>query len=327
MTFTPETLDGLDALIFRGGKVRQPFASLSDDPAQRCLALQEALQFVNPDTDSLFLAPGDFDWGQTKIVLPSSSNPKRRFLINGCGAGITRWLGSAMIDTIPPGTTDYSQVQWALGNTWLNGLSLLSYCINPQEDGTATGFNTSQPGSARISGCEIFANDWPVYSWSAGNTLLIEDSDVTSGRTCIAAEDSGPGQDFTVRRCRLYGDASLSKSVGASSNPVIGIVCGVMARGGPMRVRDTDIFIKGGVLTGPSYCPRACGISDFHAAESAGNTLIEIWNTRCSVDPNGADPSKCFDLELRASYTQESYKLWPDAGGSEKRDGTWKKNF
>jgi hypothetical protein len=155
----------------------------------------------------------------------------------------------------------------------------------------------------------------------------LTDSTVTSGRVCIAAENSGDGQNFTIVRCKLIGDASLSSSIGATSNQANGGVFGVVARGGSVRLINCDTDLKGETRTWPSFTPRVCGVTDLGGKndDPARVDAIQIWNLRCSIDPNGSDPARCFDLDLHYPSTQAQFRATPGRGSA--ADGTLSRSW
>ncbi len=288
-----------------------PFFSGPDrSPAGRAAAVREAWKAWKGDpTDCFLLGPGTFEAGFTKDVLPGCT-------VRGLSRESTIWHGTWEIDArngqpVGPGV--------ALSNgTVLSDLSVIdepptytrSDGVLYQEDGGAIGFMpTITSASAKVRRVQAAANDWCTYLWSDGskpqNSLWIEDSELKFGRVGIAAEDSGLGQSVVVIRTRLVGDASLSKSVGATSDQATGGVLGAICRGGLARFIDCDFEIKGAALTGPSFAPRACAVTDHGGAGDvpAGNTRIELWGCRLKVDPNGA--TSWSDVDLSQQYVRD----------------------
>src|SRR5262249_42851264 len=145
--------------------------------------------------------------------------------------------------------------------TILEDCTLVTTPFKLDQDGGCVGFvSTTTDAHAIVARCDIQAHDWAVYNWSPGNSPIFEDSTVNPARVCIAAVDSGAGQNFVILRCQLIGDAALSSSTGDTSDPTTGGVFGVVARGGKVQLIDCDISLTGRASTGPAWTPRTCGI-------------------------------------------------------------------
>ena len=88
------------------------------------------------------------------------------------------------------------------------------------------------------------------------NRLTVEDFSIIGGRVCVASENSGLGQFFTLRRGSIIGDSSLSKSSSgnAVSDPTTGGILGVVHRGGTLTMQDVDIAIKGQATPPRAVC-------------------------------------------------------------------------
>jgi hypothetical protein len=316
-----------DAIVMRGG-VEYRFATWmpADESALvKAQMVQAAFKFAEAG-DVVTIEPGIYDFGRGgPYLLPPC-------LVRGSGPGVTILQSQKLIDgeTATPTTAAIAVgPSFALQDgTVLEDMSLITTPWNIYEDGGCVGFlPTTSNAHAIVRRCQIQANDWAVYNWSPGNTLLLADSTVTSGRVCIAAEDSGDGQNFYIVRCKLIGDASLSSSIGATSNQTNGGVFGVVARGGKVQLIDCDISLKGETPTWPSFTPRVCGVTDVGGdnASPAGVDEIMLWNLRCNIDPNGCDPTQCFDLDLKYPYVQAQLRATPGWGSA--ADGTLSKSW
>jgi hypothetical protein len=313
-----------DAIVQRGG-VLVGFGSstpASESDLLRGQYVQAAFQFAEPG-DMVTIGPGTFDFGRAgPYYLPPC-------LVQGSGRGVTILESEKMIDAdgVTPGQSE--GVSFALQDgTILEDCSLITTPDNPGQDGGCVGFLTATTSAhAIVARCDIQANDWAVYNWSRGNSLILEDSTVTSGRVCIAAENSGVGQNFFLVRCKLIGDASLSSSIGATSDQTTGGVFGVVARGGKVQLVDCEISLKGRASTGPSWTPRTCGIIDVGGANDVPASVdqIVLSNLTCHIDPNGCDPAQCFDLDLKYSYVQAQLRLTGGSGSAP--DGTLSKSW
>ena len=289
----------------------------SESEQLRAQVVEIAFEFAKAG-DVVTIGPGTFDFGQGgPYYLPPC-------LVQGSGRGVTILESEKMIDPdgVTPGQSE--GVSFALQDgTILEDCSLITTPFNSSQDGGCVGFvSTTTNAHAIVERCDIQANDWGVYNWSPGNSLILEDSTVTSGRVCIAAEDSGLGQNFYIVDCKLIGDASLSSSTGDTSDPSTGGVFGVVARGGKVQLVDCEISLKGRASTGPAWTPRTCGVTDLGGAndDPASVDQFVLWNLTCHIDPNGCDPTQCFDLDLRYSYVQAQLRVIGGSGSGP--DGT-----
>jgi hypothetical protein len=308
-----------DAIVQRGG-IEYGFASFNpaaESAPAKARIVQAAFKFAKPG-DVVTIEPGTFDFGITgPYLLPPC-------LVQGSGRGVTILKSEKIIDAdgVTPGQGE--GVSFALQDgTILENCTLITTPSNPNQDSGCVGFlSTTTNAQAIVQNCDIQANDWAVYNWSPGNSLILTYSTVTSGRVCIAAEDSGDGQDFLLVRCNLIGDASLSISTGDTSDQTTGGVFGVVARGGKVELLDCDISLKGRASTGPSWSPRACGVTDVGGANAypAGIDQILLSNLTCHIDPNGCDPTQCFDLDLKYPYVQAQLQVMGGSGSA--ADGT-----
>jgi len=312
-----------DAIIARGA-TEYGFASVNptiESAFAKARILEVAFRFAKPG-DVLTIEPGTFDFGRGgPYYLPPC-------VVQGSGRGVTTLKSEKMIDA--DGTPGQSiGVSFALQDgTILEDCSLITTPYATDQDGGCVGFAATTTGAfAIVRRCDIQANDWAVYNWSAGNSLSLVDSTITSGRVCIAAEDSGDGQQFSLLRCTLIGDASLSSSTGDTSNQMTGGVFGVVARGGKVQLIDCDISLKGRASVGPSWTPRTCGITDVGGANDIPASVDEIVleNLTCHINPNGCDPTRCFDLDLKYPYVQAQLQVTLGSGSAP--DGTLSKSW
>jgi hypothetical protein len=297
-----------DAIVRRGG-IDYCFGSLNpaaESELVKAQFIEAAFNFAKPG-DVVTIEPGIYDFGRGgPYYLPPC-------LVQGSGRGVTILESEKMIDAdgVTPGQSE--GVSFALQQgTILVDCTLITTPFNPGQDGGCVGFvSTTTNAHAIVARCDIQANDWAVYNWSPGNALLLEDSTVTSGRVCIAAEDSGAGQNFFIVQCKLIGDASLSSSTGDTSDQTTGGVFGVVARGGKVQLIDCDISLKGRASTGPSWTPRTCGVTDVGGANDSPASVdqIVLRNLRSSIDPNGCDPAQCFDLDLKYPYVRAQLRV------------------
>jgi hypothetical protein len=314
-----------DAIVQRGGGVELGFGTSNpagESAELRAQYVQAAFQFAEAG-DVVTIGPGTFDFGRGgPYFLPPC-------LVQGSGRGATILESEKMIDPdgVTPGQSE--GVSFALQDgTILEDCTLITTPFNTTQDGGCVGFVTATTNAhAIVARCDIQANDWAVYNWSPGNSLILEDSTVTSGRVCIAAEDSGAGQNFLIVRCQLIGDASLSSSEGDTSNQTTGGVFGVVARGGKVQLVDCDISLTGRASIGPAFTPRTCGVIDVGGANDAPASVdqIVLWNLTCHVDPNGCDPAQCFDLDLKYAYVQAQLRVTGGTGSAP--DGTLSKSW
>ncbi len=148
----------------------------------------------------------------------------------------------------------------------------------------------------------------------------------------FAAENSGEGQTLIAERCHVYGDATWSKSMGETSNRNNGGLFGAVCRGGLARFIDCEFQLQGqdpntGNANG-SFAPRVCGIVDRGGGNTeSGRAVIEVYNLRCSISPNGADPARCFDLDLEFPYVRDKARVnWQNCWGMS-ADGLLKRSW
>ncbi len=322
-----ESQPSRDAVVQRGN-IEYGFGTFNPAGESQIVKVQmvlAAFQFAQAG-DVVTIGPGIYDFGRGgPYFLPPC-------LVRGSGSGVTIFQSEKLIDgeAATPTTAAIAMgPSFALQDgTDLEDMSLTTTPWNIYEDGGCVGFlPTTTNAHAIVRRCQIQANDWAVYNWSPGNALLLTDSTVTSGRVCIAAENSGDGQNFDIERCTLICDASLSSSIGATSNRANGGVFGVVARGGNIRLFECEIDLKGETPTWPSFTPRVCGITDLGGgnADPARVDAIQVWNLRCSIDSNGSDPAQCFDLDLHYLTTQAQFLATPGWGSAV--DGTLSRSW
>jgi hypothetical protein len=304
------------ALIYRGDF--QPIVVVVGEaitPQSKAGALLKAFAQAKPG-DLIMVGFGLYDFGKdAHVILPDGVT------IRGMGRDQTILLSSVVSDD--KGTS------FALQNTVVEDCTLKNDCWNPGEDGRCVGFDNGQfgvgpgPFTAELHRCRCWCRDWTVYCWSPYNALSIEDCEIVTGRVGVAAENSGDGSNFDVMRTHIIGDASLSKSQGATSKHKNGGCFGAVCRGGRTRFIDCSMDLKGQPLApqdaAGSWTPRICGIVDRGGAGDAPATVtnIEVYNLRCHIDPNGADPNLCFDLNLEFDYVQKLLRCnFPNCWGS-----------
>ncbi len=214
----------------------------------------------------------------------------------------------------------------------IENMDVEAVCYNPGEDNGCIGVVPSAPCTVNVRNCSLKSGDWTTYVWSPGHNVTLTDCDIHGGRVLLANEDSGDGSDMTAIRCRLFGDASLSKSMGETSNRYNGGVFGCVARGGLTRIIDCSMELKGQdpntANANGSFTPRVCGIVDRGGGNSeSGRAVIEVYNLRCSISPNGADPARCFDMQLEFPYVQAAARVnWANCWGMS-ADGTLKRSW
>lgn len=280
------------------GRVTYDFVVGRPGLATPLAALQYAFAFAKAG-DLVRLTNETYECGPTKLIAPPCP-------VIGEGPGSTVIHGTWQIDNF-----DGSGAGCGVGlqdGSILKGLSVIDDCANPAEDGTAVGFNSNAPPncSAKLIDCCFSTNDWAVYNWTPGSTLVVKNCKIRSGRMGIAGENSGLGQNFAVDDCDIDLDATKSQSQGATSNVNAGGAYGILFRGGTLKVDNTRIHCLGAALPGPSFAPWTCAISDYHAAGPA-NCTIELRNVACDV--SGGDPAKCFDLRITNPLTQKTMKV------------------
>lgn len=321
-------LPGFDAILYHGStQIRFVAPHADSSPKARAASVLAAFARVTDSTDVVEIGTGKFDFGnQPPVMLPKCKT-------KGQGKANTLWFSQKQIDVYHADATHVV----AGGPAWcfqdgsiVEEISFTDDCFNPGEDGGCIGFLSDTTNAhAVIRRCACQCRDWTVYNWSPNNRLVIEDCDLTTGRVAIAAEDSGDGQEIDVVRSRIYGDASLSKSIGATSNKLTGGVFAAVCRGGRMSLVDCEVNLRGKASASPSFTPRVAAVTDKGGGNSApaGNTRIVVYNLRSSIDPNGADPAQCLDLDLRYEFVRKQIRCnFANCWGSA-ADGGLKKNF
>jgi hypothetical protein len=296
-----------DVLLYNPG-AKQPLSFYSTDRKAASLGnmvQQYVLPRVSPGA-LLKIGLGTFDFGPNAaghVILPD------HVTIRGMGREKTILTSSIISDTLG--------CSFALQNTVVEDLTLKNDCWYFAEDGRCVGFDNGAfglppgPFNATIRRCNLWCRDWTCYCWSEGNVLTLEDCDITTGRVGVAAENSGNGQDVTLRRCRIFGDASLSNSRGETSNQTNGGCFGVIARSGPVRLYDCEMNLKGRSQAdqdaNSSWTPRICGVVDRGGGgDAAGRAAIEIMGLKIAINPNGA--TTFYDLQLEFPYVQDALR-------------------
>ena len=249
--------------------------------------------------------------------------------MTGSGRGVTILKSEKMInaDGVTPGQSE--GVSFALQDgTTIEDCTLITTPSNSSQDGGCIGFvATTTNAHATVLNCDIQANDWAVYNWSPGNSLILSGFDDHVRPRLHRRRGLWRGQNFDIERCKLIGDASLSSSTGATSDQTTGGVFGVVARGGKVQLIDCEISLKGRASTGPAWTPRTCGVTDVGGANDYPATIdtIVLSNLKCPIDPNGCDPTQCFDLDLKYSYVQAQLQVTGGSGSAP--DGTFTKSW
>jgi hypothetical protein len=289
-------------------------------PRSKAQAMRNAFaQLVRPG-DAILQGYGDFDWSDSDVQFPAGVT------IRGMGRGLTRNF-SSWFDW-----DGIKRVAFKLGDgTKLQQMSMKQVSTEPLGvDGICVGFAAPNL-SATLRDVDIWGREWALYGWQPDCNLLCEDFTITGGRVCVASENSGDGQNFNLRRGTIIGDMSLSQS-GPSldvSNPRNGGVFGVVHRGGLLTLDDVRIKIKGAASTAAQPMPpRACAITDTGGDNSgpSGNTAMELFNVWSTVDPNGCDPDRCFDLDIQTDYVRPNVRVAPNCWGGAP-DGTLSRSW
>jgi hypothetical protein len=306
------------AVIYREGgppiSISPTAGFMAPSPLQKGTALRTAFAQAKPG-DLLIVGFGVYDFGKdTNVKLPSCT-------VRGMGKDHTRLVGEVV--------SDAAGTNFALSDTTVEDLTLQNDCWNYGEDGRCVGFDDG-PHTAVIRRCRCWCRDWCIYNWTPGNRLTVEDSEIIFGRVGVACENSGDGQDVMIDNCRFYGDGSLSRSQGATSNLQTGGVFGVIARGGPCRIYNSRMYLKGWAgIPDASGAPRVCGVADKGGggSEPSGDTRVTVYNLLCEITPTGSDPAKCFDLDFTDAWVRQKLRInagncWGSAG-----DGTMKKSW
>jgi hypothetical protein len=284
---------------------------VADDfhPTVRAATVLFAFAEAKPG-DHFIVGEGDFDFGTNgdqSIPLPLGCSltgyPSTRFLASVHTDAAGKWSASKGHNHEGPAFLLQDNVIESI--EFVEDIYARPLKDQQDEDGICVGFETTEslnPAKyALLRGCTIRSNDWAVYNWNNnGNYVTLTNCDIHSGRHCVSAAGSGGSrsQFFDLWRCRLFGDASLSDSVGATSSQTDGGVFGVVARGGSVRLLDCEMDLKGAAVGGSPVVPRVVGVTDTYGTPNS-ETLITVVGLRCRVTPNGADPTQCFDFDVR----------------------------
>lgn len=275
------------------------------------------LSQIFPDSlragDRIRLDRGTFDFGTTKIALPSGA-PDQPIRIVGEGPGETILIGNAL--EVPDGG------QFSCGNTILENLSLVQRW-KPRDDCAVLTFNATPAGAtlypfgtvpyrAKLINCHLQGPGWILYHWaddlnSPGPTVDCIDCTFRFARIAVAAANSGnqppiSGQTFNLLRCGFVGNAGADYSHygGAVADPSFGGIVAVLARGGVVRVIDCWTDLTGAPNDPPNqvWTPRCVSVSDNlgTAYPPAGDMVLEIQNLRSVLRANGS--SFVYDLDI-----------------------------
>jgi hypothetical protein len=306
MTSTPNIANSFTIVYFPEGGKRVDFEALIS-PTDRAEAVREAFALWQGNPRDCYLSGnGAFDYGH-----------ERPLLLPGC-----HWAGLGRESTINYGSviSDDVGTNFQLGDgSVVEEMGFIQDSINKGQDGRCLGFDN--PGSAIVRRVSVWGREWALYNWQPGTSLLFEDGDITAGRVCIAAENSGIGQTFTIRNTDVLGDASLSQctSDNAVSDPETGGIFGLIARGGLTTLDNVRMTIRG--IGQP---PRACAITD-HGGKGdgpAGNARLVLRNFQCNVSsPN----PNWYDLDLSAVWMQTT--LVDDWCRGSESDGSLKRSW
>jgi hypothetical protein len=152
----------------------------------------------------------------------------------------------------------------------------------------------------------VKAGAWAIYNWNNDrNHLLVQDSEISSGRQCISAMGSGAAdsQHFEIVRCTLDVDAERSNDIGSTSNQAEGGLLAICVKGGTIDVSDSVIRLRNRKLPTSqpgkwSYTPRTVCVTDRYFGQASPHGRVCLSNLRCFVDLAGADPAGYYDLQL-----------------------------
>lgn len=309
----PNPATGYDALLIHGAAQTRFIGDQA--PASRAATVRRAITAeaaLNDPTDVIEVAPGRFDFSASPLTLPACT-------LRGQGPQSTIFT-SAWFDW--DGTR---RIAFQLANgTTLENLTLSQASPDLTVDGICCGF-PAPALKATLRHVAIQGREWGLYCWQPACVCTAEKCTITAGRVCVASENSGNGQTFTLSHCHIFGDSSLSQCATSYdvSNLANGGVFGVVHRGGLMKLCGTTIVIKGAPAAGQPQLPRACAITDVGGNNSvpAGNTKFDLDNVRLSV--SGAPT--WYDIDLQFNYTQAGYSQW-HCRGSES-DGSLKRSW
>lgn len=261
-------------------------------------SLREAYSYWKGDPhDAYWYSPQTFqaDFGEY-VKIPACQH-------TGSGRYVTVLAGTNLIDLGGP------TFQPQNGKTRIESLSFVNKCRNPDQDDGAFGTWDDLAGACDVSLDDVLiqANDWAFFCWQPGNKFHLTNFAIVTGRVGIANENSGSGSTFLAEHGTIRGDASLSTSIGATSDKLTGGVFGVIARGGYTLLNDVLFDLKNQPQTGlprpNTFSPRTACVTDRGGQSdvSADSTRIELNNIRWQIDPNGADPS----LALVCDFTDQ----------------------
>lgn len=184
------------------------------------------------------------------------------------------------------------------------------------------------PFMATFDRVKFIGDAWVVYDWSArGNTWIIRDSEIIGGRQGVSMMSSGGhAQNAYILRTKFDIDVMRSMDIGHTSNSEYGGAYGVVARGGNIKVEDSEFYIKGGRTPHRnSYAPRAVGIydgNDFETRSSSG-TSINLIDNRWFIDGNGSQDT--FDIFMTNEAVRARLRV--SGGYGSNPDGSITRNW
>lgn len=149
------------------------------------------------------------------------------------------------------------------------------------------------PFTATFGRVKFIGNAWVIYDWSTrGNTWNIRDSVVVSGRQGVSMMAGGGSfQNAYILRTKFDIDTMRSQDIGWTSNKLVGGGYGVVARGGNVKVEDSEFHMKCGTTPSQySWVPRCVGVFDGNnfGSDSSAWTYIELINNRWFINGNGS---------------------------------------
>jgi len=173
------------------------------------------------------------------------------------------------------------------------------------------------PFEAIFDRVKFISNAWVIYEWNArGHSWIIRDSVIVSGRQGVSMMSGGGYfQNAYILRTKFYIDTMLSNDVGSTSGKVQGGGYGVMARGGNIKVEDSEFHMKCGESPyWASYVPRCVGITDGNTFDSYSSpyTNIEIINNRWFIDGNGSPDT--YDILITNEEVKSKLKISEGCG-------------
>lgn len=140
---------------------------------------------------------------------------------------------------------------------------------------------TPGPFTATFDRVKFIGTAWTVYDWSGrGHTWNIRDSRVISGRQGVSMMSGGGYmQTANILRTVFDIDTMRSQDIGWTSkgNPPVGGAYGVVARGGNIKVEDSEFHMKcGDSPHTASFVPRCVGVYDGNDFDSNSSSFTYI---------------------------------------------------